>query len=478
MAGLTVVRAGSLVGFQGGEHRLLPGGHLAFEGDTIVSVGRDAPPGAATVVDLRDHLVVPGFVSAHGHLAASPFDRGVREDSGNPLLSMSGLYELATVLARPVDAALAKRAAQASILELLRSGVTAGVDMTSWPEEAAEAAESVGFRAFVGPVFQSQEWTTDGRQVSYRELDAGEQRRRYRAAVDFIESSEPGGLVQAFVAPRHVDTVDPALLHEAKALAAEHGTFLEIHAGQSVLEFREMLRRTGRTPVQVLADEGVLGPGVVLAHCVFVGGHSWTAHPDVGELRLLADSGCAVAHCPWAFARNGQALESLGRYIRAGVTTALGVDTAPQSMLAEMKVGALVGKLVERDPRVSTARDVFDAATLGSAEALGRPDLGRLAPGCRADFSAFSLSSASMSPGRDPLKALVYSATPRDLDTVVVGGRTVVEGGRFVAFDEEACLAEVQAGASAVWAAFAGNDHAGRSLDEVSAPSLRPWEDA
>lgn len=478
MSGLTVVRAGRLVAFEDGEHRLLERGCLAFEGDTIVHVGREVPAGAAREIDLGDRLVVPGFISAHGHLVASPFDRGVREDTGNPVLYMSGLYELVVNLARPVGPELALVAAQASILELVRSGVTAAVDMTSWPEQAAEAAEQLGFRAFVGPVFQSQEWTSDGRSVSYRELGAGETRRRVDAAVAFLESAKASDLVQGFVAPRHVDTCDPGLLREARDLADAYGTFVEIHAAQSVLEFRELLRRTGRTPVQALSDAGVLDSRVVLAHCIFLGGHSWVAHPDVGELRLLADSGCAVAHCPWAFARNGQALESFSRYAAAGVTMALGVDTAPQSMLHEMKVGALVGKLVERDPRVSTARDLFDAATLGGARALHREDLGRLAAGCKADFSAFALSSASMSPLRDPLKALVYSATPRDLDTVVVGGRTLLAGGQFVHADEGGILAALGQGAQDVWARFPAHDRDGRDLDEVCPPSLAAWQGA
>lgn len=479
MEELTAVRAGHLVGFQDGEHRLLRDGYLAYAGDTIVHVGHELPPGAAArVVDLGDQLVVPGFISAHGHLVASPFDRGVREDSGNPALWMSGLYELATVLSRPVGEELALVAAQASVLELMRSGVTAAVDMTSWPDQAAAVAERTGFRAFVGPVLQSREWTTDGRRVGYRELPDAERRRRLDSAVAFLEAARPGGLVQAFVAPRHVDTVDAGLLREAKELARQHDTFVQIHAAQSVVEFREVLARTGLTPVQLLAEEGVLDERVVLAHCVFIGGHSWVAHPDVGELGILADAGCAVAHCPWAFARNGQALESLSRYLRAGVTVALGVDTAPQSMLAEMKVGAVVGKLVERDPRTSTARELFDAATLGGARALGRADLGRLAPGCKADFCAFSLRSASMSPLRDPLKALVYSATPADLDRVVIGGRTRVADGGFVDVDEAACLAEVRVGAQAVWDRFAEHDHRARSLDDVCPPSLAAWETA
>jgi|SRR5579862_527036 len=475
MPGRTVVRAQYLVGFQGGEHRLLRDGCLAYDGDTIDYVGPDEPRAATTVLDLRDHLVVPGFISGHGHLVASPFDRGAREDSGNPRLAMSGLYELATVLARPVGADLARGAAEASIVELLRSGVTAAVDMTSWPEQSAEAAEHIGIRAFVGPVFQSQEWRTDGRSVTYRELDAAEQRARWRAATDFVSATKKGGLVQAFVAPRHVDTCHPELLREARAFAIDHDTFVEVHAAQSVFEFREILARTGRTPLQLLGDEGLLGPGVVLAHCVFIGGHSWVAYPDVGELGLLAESGCAVAHCPWAFARNGQALESLSRYLRAGVPVALGVDSVPQSMLAEMKVAALVGKLVQRDPRVSTARDVFDAATLGGARALGRDDLGRLAPGCKADFCGFSLTSASMSPMHDPLKALVYSASPRDLSTVVVSGKLIIEDGCFVDFDEAACLAEVRARAPDVWSRFSDYDHSGRALEQVSPPSLPGW---
>src|SRR5918997_1079921 len=112
---------------------------------------------------------------------------------------------------------------------------------------------------------------------------------------------------------------------------------------------------------------------------------SWTnwAGDDVG---ILAETGTNVAHAVWVFARRGIAMESFARYLARGVNMTLGTDTSPQSMIEALRYTAVVGKIVDRQTEVATAADVFNAATLSGAKALGRDDLGRIAPGAKADL--------------------------------------------------------------------------------------------
>ena len=145
----------------------------------------------------------------------------------------------------------------------------------------------------------------------------------------------------------------------------------------------------------------------------------------------MGDAGCSVAHAVWVFARRGVAMESFARYREAGVNMSLGTDTTPQSV---DRGDALGGRALEDDGAHTRRRrprpHVFDAATLGGARALGRDDLGRVAPGAKADLVLWKGRSWGMTPLRDPVKNIVYNATAEDVDRVYVDGRTVVDSGR------------------------------------------------
>ncbi len=168
------------------------------------------------------------------------------------------------------------------------------------------------------------------------------------------------GLVRGCLAPAPVDTCTPELLGAAK------------HA------------RSRSTPpsrrVAWLAELGFLGPATILGHAIIVGGSSWTNQPP-GDVRLMGEAGCSVAHAVWVFARRGVPMKSFARYRDAGINMSLGTDTNPQSVIEAMRWAAVLSKTMERNTQATTAAHVFDAATLGGARALGRDDLGRIAPG-------------------------------------------------------------------------------------------------
>jgi cytosine/adenosine deaminase-related metal-dependent hydrolase len=227
---------------------------------------------------------------------------------------------------------------------------------------------------------------------------------------------------------------------------------IETHVGQNLVEFHEMLRRHGKTPVELLADTGLLGPDTILGHCVMSTAHRLAALPGGRDLEILAESGATVAHCPLVFARRGNALESFHRYRAAGVNVGLGTDTYPRDLISEMRWASLMCKVVERDFTVATAADVFNAATLAGARALGRDDVGRLAPGAKADVVILDMRKMRIGPYRDPIKALVNCGTGDDVETVIVDGRTVVESGRVVGVDEDALGREAQQEAERLWA--------------------------
>ncbi len=274
--------------------------------------------------------------------------------------------------------------------------------------------------------------------------------------------------------PYQVDTCSPELLRATRQAADQLGVGIQIHAGQNLLEFQEILRRYGKTPVEFLAEVGLLGPDAILGHCIISIAHRLAALPGGRGLESLARTGTSVAHCPLVFARRGNALESFHRYRAAGVNVGLGTDTYPRDPVSEMRWASLVCKIVEHDFTVATAGEVLTAATLGGARALGRDDLGRLCPGAKADIVVVDLRKIRIGPYRNPVKALVNCATADDVEHVIVDGRPVVEGGRVLGVNEGELLREAQAEAERLWASVPEWHWQGLAADQLSPPRPPP----
>jgi cytosine/adenosine deaminase-related metal-dependent hydrolase len=235
-----------------------------------------------------------------------------------------------------------------------------------------------------------------------------------------------------------------------------------------------MTRRHGLTPIEWLREIGFLGPEAILGHAIIAAPGTWSnwAGDDVG---ILADTGTNVAHCVWVFARRGMAMESFARYLARGVNMTLGTDTCPQSMIEGLRYTAVVSKLVDRQTEVATAADVFNAATLGGAKALGRDDLGRIAPGAKADVLLWQGDSLFMTPLRDPIRNLVYSAAAEDLDTVLIDGEVRMRGREIPGVDLGALTRDLQAAGERMWANVNKGDWAGRSIDELAPQTFPAW---
>jgi 5-methylthioadenosine/S-adenosylhomocysteine deaminase len=471
------IRAHQIVAFQDGRHRLLEDGDVVLEGERILYVGRAFPGEVAQEIDARRQLVTPGLINCHTHVT-TPASRSFREDGGNPLLHMSGLYEHLPITwtMPPEDAAIC---AEAALIELLRNGSTTALVLgTSIPEEVAGIAARLGIRLYLSPGYKSASWyVQEGVRVAYTADEAGGLAglERNVALLRSLDRSH-GDLVRLFLGPLQIDTCSPELLRRTAAAARELGALVQIHAGQSLVEFQEIRRRHGLTPIQFLDSVGLLGPRLSVAHCIFVAGHSWTATPAENDLELLADSGTFVAHCPNVFARGGVVMESLARYLGRGVKLALGTDSFPQDLIQEMRVASLLCKVLERDARVATAAQLFDLVTVGGADLLGRSDLGRLAPGCQADLLFFDLDRVNLHSARDPLRTLVYSATGADVCRVMAAGRTVVERGRVLGADESAVAVAFDGVARRLLAQLPQVDWAGRDLEQIAPSSLPPWD--
>jgi 5-methylthioadenosine/S-adenosylhomocysteine deaminase len=474
----TRIDASHVVAYQAGGHRHLRDGVVVYEDDRIVHVGPSAGYAgpADETIDARGKVVTPGLINTHAHLAESPLDKSFVEDMGRRQFYLSGLFEYLPVRSAAMDEAAAHACLAFSMAELLRTGTTTVMEIGTHGEEAIRQAARCGLRLYVGQSYRSGRWyTDDGKTVKYAwDEEAGE--RAFRAAVEFVErhDGEQDGRIKGFLTPAQVDTCSEALLRKSREAATALGVPLALHTSQSVNEFQEMTRRHGLSPIEWLDSIGFLGPDVVLGHAIVLAGGSWANyHGD--DLALLAGTGTNVAHAPWVFARRGIAMESFPRYLARGVNMTLATDTCPQSMIEALRWAAVVGKIVERRTEVATAAEVFTAATLGGAKALGRDDLGRIAPGAKADLLIWEGETLTMAPLRDPVRNIVYSAQAEDLATVVIDGRTVMRDRQIPGLDPARLARDLQAAGERIWPRMGSGDWAGRGVDKLSPQSFPPF---
>jgi 5-methylthioadenosine/S-adenosylhomocysteine deaminase len=455
-----------------GRHAYLRGGDVVFAGNTLTFVGKDYRGAADAVVDGGGLMVMPGLVNVHAHPCLEAIYRGIREEHGVPEMYMSGLFERSLAYWPDDEGKLA--CAEAAYCELLLSGVTTLADLSGAYPGWVDLIARSGLRAVLAPMYASARWLVRRPDLLEYEWNERAGRRSFEEALRLCDelARHPSGRLSGMISPAQIDTCTEDLLRDSVAAARERKLPFTVHTAQAVAEFYEMVRRHGVTPVQWAQQLGLCGPGTILGHAIFVDEHSWLHWWSRKDVPLLADTGTTVAHCPTPFARYGQTLEDFGRYRRAGVNLGVGTDTVPQNMLEEIRWATVLARIAAEDIRTTEMADVFHAATVGGATGLLRDDIGRLAPGARADLVLVDLRQPWMLPGRDPLRSLVFHAADRAVRDVYVDGRQVVAGGRVLTLDREGALARLGEAQRRMEATVPQRDPRKRTSPEIAPLSL------
>lgn len=453
--------------YDGSDHYVQPNAAVGVRGATIVFAGctDELPKGvrATEVRHLGDAVITPGLIDLN---AVCDVDHAILDTFSDPETSLGHLWSAEWFARRRRDALspddrLAGRTW--AMAQLLRHGVTTMMPIASeihreWAEELddsiawAEVAERMGIRAFMGPSFRSGVVVNAGGARAV-EWDRGEGRRGWKMAVDFLDARGPGhGLVQGALLPCRIETLDDELLRLV-ANARRDGIPVKLHATQSPFEEQEILRRHGRTSLSHLDAIGMLGPGFFLPHAT-----------TTDDMATLADGGTTVVHCPLISARGGS-FPSLAAWRSAGVRWALGSDTFPPDLVRAMETSRQISGLLDED--ATPASDYWRAATTVGADALGRPDLGRLRAGATADIAVFSFTDSCTGVATDPLRRLMFNGGARDCALTVVDGRIVHEGGAVRGEDMGALKRHANRIFSIQRTAYRERDERHRSPDEL-----------
>lgn len=487
----TLIKGRWVVGHQAGGHTLIPDGMVVYEDELIVFVGRDFEGDVDATIDAADKLVAPGFIDTHvhsGHRASHRLisDAGRPLYFGQPFLEISVPREGSVVSGdprylKPGDAAVAAALelnATFTVAELLRNGVTTFVEFGSSigvQRALLREVDRLGTRAYLGPGYDCGRWVGDAEGRLKRIFDPDGGLRGLEEAVAFIREHDGacGGRVRGILVPREVETATVDLLARTLAYADELGVPMATHAAYSVLEFHDVVREHQKTPIELLAAIGMLRPTLNIGHGNFIADDPNLNYSGAHDLALMGHAGCSISHCPINIARRGRTLRDWHGYRTAGVNIAIGSDTYPRDMVMNMRTASLMGKIIGHDYLKAPAGEVFEAATLGGARSLGRDDLGRLAPGARADIVVIDLAgrnSLRFGPIRDPIKSLVECGVGDDIDTVIVDGVTRMTGGIIPGIDMAALAADAQAAGELIWASLPEWDPRGRTAEQAS-----PW---
>lgn len=443
---VTLIKSAAwVVAFDGESHVYLKDVDVAFDGARIVHVGKGYTGKAARTIDGRGRMVMPGLVNIHSHPSSEPMTKGWNDELGSARLYQSSLYEFMPLFR--CDAQGIPACATVALSELLLSGVTTIVDLSvAWDGWLDLLAKS-GMRAVAAPMYRSARWfTRNGHVVEYEwDAKAGEKAMAEAMAVLDKAAKHPSKRLSGMVAPSQIDTCTPELIRDSMAEAKRRKLPMQIHAAQSVVEFHEITRRHGMTPIEWLDSLGVLSERTTIGHGIFLDHHTSTHWPATHDLERLVESGTSVAHCPVVFQRRGIAMQSVGRYIEAGVNIGIGTDTYPHNMLEELRAALITSRLMAEDVWDLRTSDIFDAATLGGAKILGRSDIGRIAVGAKADLVLVDTTHWAMRPLRDPVRSLIYAAADRAVRDVFVDGIQVVDAGRVTTMDHAKAAADLEA---------------------------------
>jgi 5-methylthioadenosine/S-adenosylhomocysteine deaminase len=409
---------------------VVPGAALDVDDGLISWVGpaAEAPPaGDAELVELPG-VLTPGLVNTHSHAPMVLF-RGQGE--GLPLdrwLREVMWPREARLTAEDVEVAMTAASA-----EMLGNGVTTSVEMYFHPERIAAAVTTTGARAVIAtPLLPLPGMLPMEQQL--------------RDAVALAAGAPGDGRVEYGIGPHAAYTVPLPVLREAGRAAREHGLLLHLHVAETAGEGADLHARHGLSVPALLAAHEVLGGRVLAAHCV---------HMDDGDLELWREYDVAVAHCPASNAKLASGVAPLRAMLDRGIRVGLGTDGPASNdaldLLADARLAAQLARLDRASATALTAAEAFWLATGAAADAIGRPDLGQLEAGRRADLVHVDTRDLVFEPVGDPadlLAHLVWSGGGRYVRDVWVDGRRVVREGSSTTVDRGALRADVAARAA------------------------------
>lgn len=358
-------------------------------------------------VSLPNHILMPGFVNAHGHAAMSLL-RGFADDL--PLMIWLEKH-IWPAEAEWVSEDFVHQGTQLAIAEMLLSGTTYFSDMYFFPEQTALAAKSAGIKAQITfPVLDfPTAWAKDADDYIHKGL----------ALFDHYKNDPH---ITIGFGPHAPYTVSDTGLSSISTLASQLEAPVQIHLHETASEVDQSLQQYSMRPIERLEKLGIIGPQTQCVHMTQV---------TSADIKILAASGASVIHCPESNLKLASGLCPIAKLMDANIAVGLGTDSAASnndlSMLGELHTAALLAKYAANDASAVNAQEALELATINGAIALGVADsVGSLEPGKAADVIALELNTPSAMPLYDIASNIVYNNRAVSVTHVWVDGHMLV----------------------------------------------------
>jgi len=419
--------------------RIVPirGGAVDVEDGKVVWSGPldQAVAHAGAVTEIQG-ILMPGFVNIHCHTPmvllrgageGLPVDRWLKEV----------MWPREAKL-HPDDVALAMKFGGT---ELLRGGVTTSVEMYFHGQAIAEAANELGLRCVVTPPL-----IEDAQLSSFGSPDD-----QIHEMVALSQRWRGSDLIEVGVGPHAAYSVSDEVLRKLSTIASDNGMLVHIHVAEEEWEDAAIRARTGMSTPAYLESIGLLENRVLAAHSVWM---------DDEDIDTFARNEVATAHCACSNTKHASGIARVEDLVGASIRVGLGTD-GPSShhrldLFEEMRTAIRVARIRTGDAQRMPPEQVLWMATAGAADAIDRPDLGRLTPNSRADMIAIDTGGTQFHPvvrsEDDPVSRLVFQGSPAGVTDVWVSGRKVVANGAVTTFDAESAIEELDARAEALLA--------------------------
>ncbi|HEY6045874.1 MAG TPA: amidohydrolase [Pyrinomonadaceae bacterium] len=423
-----IIRGGTVVTMDG-SRRVIEDGAIAVKAGRVIAVDDtadiDRRYAAREVINAGGKVVIPGLINGHTHVPMTLF-RGIADDLD--------LQEWLTKYIFPAEAKnvtedFVRVGTRLGLAEMLRSGTTTYCDMYYFEDAIADETFKAGMRGVLGETvidFPVADNKTYEQGLAYSER--------------FINHWKGNALIVPAIAPHAPYTVSEDHLKAARALSDRTGAPIVIHISETKREVDDSLKARGASPVDYLNRIGFLNDRVIAAHMVW---------PSDGELDLLKTLGVGIVHNPQSNMKLASGVAPVPKMLRENLPVGLGTDGAASNndlnLWEEMDSAAKLHKLFSNDPKVVTAEEAFEMATIRGARALHLDkEIGSIEKGKRADIVIVDLESLNQTPSYNVYSDLVYSTKAGDVRTVIIEGRVVMRDRRLLTLNEETIKADAR----------------------------------
>ncbi|RMF59134.1 MAG: 5'-deoxyadenosine deaminase [Calditrichaeota bacterium] len=402
-------------------HREILHGDIFIEDNLIREIGPGLQVPDAETWDLTNHVILPGLIQTHVHLCQALF-RNLADD----LELLDWLSQYIWPLESAHTESSLRASARLGLTEMLKSGVTAILDMGSASHMDVVFEEMVrsGIRGYSGKVMM------DHGTQPYKEPFDDIIRDTERLIHQWHNSAD--GRVGYALAPRFVLTCSDQLWEAVRDLSHRYNLIIHTHAAENKSEVALVQEQTGYRNVEFFVRKHLASPKLCLAHCIWLSDQ---------EVEYLKDYHINVMHCPSANLKLGSGFAPIPRYLEEGINVSLGSDGAPCNNNLDIFIDLRLAALIHKPTfgvTTMNAQQVLDMVTINGAKTLGLEDkIGSLEAGKLADLTILQLNKVHHTPADNVISQIVYSAQSRDVVHVMVDGKWVVQYGRTVAYDEE-----------------------------------------